>query len=47
MSHQTISFIKSAIRLVGYGCLVWSMPLAALVLIASEVVGIVEEVGQP
>lgn len=46
MSHQNISFIKSAIRIVGYGCLVLSMPLAALVLIVSELVGILEEIGQ-
>lgn len=46
MSHQSISFIKSAIRIVGYGCLTLSIPLAALVLIVSEVIGILEEVGE-
>lgn len=45
MKHQTISFIKSFIRIVGYGLLLYSLPLAAVTLIVSEVVGIVEEVG--
>lgn len=45
MRHQTISFIKSAIRMIGYGMLPWSIFYAALILIASEVVGCVEEIG--
>lgn len=41
--HQTISFIKSAIRLAGYGLLLYSVPIAVGVLILSEIIGIVEE----
>lgn len=45
VKHQTISFIKSAIRIVGYFCLPYNIWLAAFLLILSEVVGIVEEIG--
>ena len=43
--HQITSFIKSSVRIVGYALLFVPelMPWAAGVLIASEVVGIVEE----
>jgi hypothetical protein len=41
--HQQISFIKSAIRLLGYVFLFWDIEVAALTLIASEVIGIYEE----
>ena len=41
--HQTISFIKSGIRIVGYAFLPFDMVAAAMILVASEVVGIVEE----
>ena len=41
--HQIISFIKSGIRLVGYGLLLYSVPIAVGVLILSEIIGIVEE----
>lgn len=50
MSHQTISFIKSGIRILGYITLVpaslgWlAMPAALLIL--SEVIGIIEEFGE-
>jgi len=47
MNHQTISFIKSAIRIAGYA-LIYMMPggfWPATVLIVSEVIGIVEEIG--
>ena len=40
---QRISFIKSGIRLAGYGFLLYSVPFAVGVLILSEVIGIVEE----
>jgi hypothetical protein len=48
MSHQLISFIKSGIRIVGYVCLIipGGMAIAALVLIVSEAVGILEEIGE-
>jgi len=45
MKHQTISFIKSAVRLVGYFLLPISLYAAALVLLGSEFLGIVEEIG--
>ena len=41
--HQQISFIKSGIRILGYATLWWSIDIAAILLILSEVVGIVEE----
>lgn len=45
MKHQTISFVKSAIRLLGYVCMLPVAPFAAIVLIVSEWVGIMEEIG--
>ena len=41
--HQIISFIKSSFRLVGYGLLLHSVPIAVGVLIFSELIGIIEE----
>tara|TARA_B100001057_G_scaffold426143_1_gene450029 strand:- start:807 stop:968 length:162 start_codon:yes stop_codon:yes gene_type:complete len=41
--HQRISFTKSAIRIVGYGLLLYSLPIAVGVLIFSELIGIIEE----
>ena len=41
--HQTISFIKSGIRILGYACLLFSIGWAVAFLILSEVVGIIEE----
>ncbi len=41
--HQKVSFLKSAIRIVGYVCLFFSIEAAASFLIASEIVGIYEE----
>ena len=41
--HQRISFIKSAIRIVGYIMIPFTLVGAAIVLVLSEVVGIVEE----
>ena len=41
--HQQLSFIKSAIRLVGYAFLPFDIYVAMGVLILSEVIGIVEE----
>lgn len=45
MRHQTISFIKSGIRLLGYLLLPFNLLLAAGVLVVSELVGILEEIG--
>ena len=41
--HQIISFIKSGVRILGYGLLLYSLPIAVGVLIFSELIGIVEE----
>ena len=41
--HQVISFIKSGIRILGYGLLLYSVPIAVGVLIISEAIGIIEE----
>lgn len=41
--HQLISFIKSGIRILGYGLLLYNVPIAVGVLIFSEVIGIIEE----
>jgi hypothetical protein len=41
--HQKISFIKSAIRIAGYAFLPFSLEIATIVLILSEIIGIVVE----
>ena len=41
--HQIISFIKSGIRIAGYGLLLYSVPIAVGVLILSEAIGIIEK----
>ena len=41
--HQQISFIKSGVRILGYLCIPFSLLWAAVFLILSEVVGIIEE----
>ena len=41
--HQIISFIKSGIRILGYGLIPFSLGWATVILILSEVVGIIEE----
>ena len=41
--HQTVSFIKSAIRIVGYIAIPFNLELATALLISSEIVGIVVE----
>ena len=46
MTHQTISFAKSGIRFIGYFLLVFDTRIACTVLVLSEVLGIVEEVGE-
>lgn len=47
--HQTISFVKSALRVLGYMSLFGPAPLhlwiASVFLIVAEAVGIVEEIG--
>ena len=41
--HQIVSFVKSAIRIVGYIILPFNIWAAALLLVMSEAVGIYEE----
>ena len=41
--HQRLSFIKSGIRIAGYLCLPFSIIVATILLVASEVVGVMEE----
>lgn len=41
--HQIISFIKSGIRILGYGLLIINLEVAVGVLIFSEAIGIIEE----
>tara|TARA_B100002019_G_C21123272_1_gene524508 strand:- start:275 stop:430 length:156 start_codon:yes stop_codon:yes gene_type:complete len=41
--HQIISFIKSGFRILGYGLLLYSLPIAVGVLIFSEAIGVIEE----
>lgn len=43
--HQHISWIKSVIRLAGYGYLWHFTAAGAFLLILSEIVGIAEEIG--
>ena len=41
--HQIISFIKSAIRIIGYCFIPYNLVVSAILLILSEIVGIIEE----
>tara|TARA_Y100000034_G_C6676453_1_gene297205 strand:+ start:92 stop:241 length:150 start_codon:yes stop_codon:yes gene_type:complete len=41
--HQIISFIKSGIRIIGYIFIPFDLVTAAIILVISEVIGIVEE----
>ena len=41
--HKIISFIKSGVRILGYGLLIVNLPIAVGVLIFSEAIGIIEE----
>lgn len=45
MSHQTISFTKSAIRIIGYILIPFDLRAAAFILVISEILGVVEEIG--
>lgn len=42
-AHQTISFVKSIIRITGYILLTINLPIAAGWLVFSELIGILEE----
>jgi hypothetical protein len=41
--HQLVSFIKSGIRILGYMFLPFDLTIACLILVSSELVGILEE----
>ena len=41
--HRRISFIKSGIRIIGYGFIPFNLITATVLLIISEAVGIIEE----
>tara|TARA_R110001583_G_scaffold113163_1_gene263643 strand:+ start:187 stop:384 length:198 start_codon:yes stop_codon:yes gene_type:complete len=41
--HQMISFVKSGIRILGYGFIPFNIDVAVTLLIVSEAVGIIEE----
>jgi|TARA_R110000744_G_scaffold182325_4_gene301581 hypothetical protein len=41
--HQIVSFVKSTIRIIGYCFLPFNLIAATILLILSEIVGIVEE----
>ena len=41
--HQIISFIKSGIRIVGYCFIPFNLLIAAIILVVSEIIGIIEE----
>ena len=40
--HQIISFVKSGVRILGYGFLLFNLPAAVVLLVLSEIVGIIE-----
>mgnify|MGYP003635311035 FL=1 len=42
-NHMIVSFIKSGIRILGYACIPFSLVGATILLVLSEVVGILEE----
>jgi len=41
--HQFVSFTKSFIRLTGYFALLTSIPVGVTILVASELIGVYEE----
>ncbi|MCP4255113.1 MAG: hypothetical protein GY775_17250, partial [Candidatus Scalindua sp.] len=41
--HQKISFLKSTIRIIGYVFIPFSLVTATILLIISEIIGIIEE----
>ena len=41
--HKIVSFIKSGVRILGYCFLPFELNIAAIILILSEVIGIIEE----
>jgi len=41
--HQVVSFIKSGVRILGFGACWWSLDIGLTLLILAEVIGIGEE----
>jgi len=41
--HMYVSFIKSGVRIIGYGIIPFNLVIASSVLILSEIIGIIEE----
>lgn len=41
--HRNISLIKSIIRILGYVFLLYNIPIAVVILAASELLGVIEE----
>lgn len=41
--HQLVSFVKSGVRIIGYCFIPFNLVTAAIILVASEVIGIIEE----
>jgi hypothetical protein len=41
--HKYVSFIKSGVRIVGYAFLPFNLVVATIILIFSEIIGIIEE----
>ena len=41
--HQSISFLKSAVRITGYVALPFGIGLGVFILVLSELIGIIEE----
>lgn len=41
--HRIISFVKSAVRIIGYTFIPFDLMVATMILIISEVIGILEE----
>ena len=44
LNHFNVSMVKSILRILGYGLLLLNITAAVIVLILSEVLGIVEEI---
>jgi hypothetical protein len=43
MNHDNISFIKSIVRIIGFGVLIVSIPIGVIILILAELLGVAEE----
>ena len=41
--HRYVSFIKSGVRILGYGLIPFNLVAATVVLIFSEIIGVIEE----